>query len=445
MSYFGDTRIDDRFDWLMDRVVSTGSVVLRRLGDGRAGELAAHRFLDNERVTCDGIVETSAQRTAAACQGRRIVAVQDTTEINFSGRDKSRTGLGAGGNGVARGFFIHPVIAVDRDDDAVIGLVDAQIWTRGSADLEPRRTRPFEDKESHRWLEGAKRSAACLEGAAQIVMVADREADIYPVFARRPAGVDLVIRSAHDRSLAGGARLKEATQALPDYGVMAVAVRAKPGQKARTAHVTLRAGRISVCRPLHGVDTQDPDTLTLNVVESRELDPPKGCQPLHWCVYTTLSVDTQEEVREVIEIYKQRWRIEEVFRVLKTNGLKLEETQVQAAHRLFNLAALAMVAATRIMQLVDARQASSRPASDVIDTELFEAVAIIGKTLEGKTERQKNHHKQGTLPWLSWIVARLGGWNCYYKPPGPKTMATGWTQLTARIEGFLIAKETQNV
>ena len=96
-------------------------------------------------------------------------------------------------------------------------------------------------------------------------------------------------------------------------------------------------------------------------------------------------------------------------------------------------------AAVRTLQLVDARDGSDRPASDVIDAKLIEPAAAIGKTLEGKTNRQQNPHAKGTLGWLSWIVARLGGWNCYYKPPGPKTMAIGWRQLAAMIAGFIIA------
>lgn len=445
MSDFGDSRIDGRFNWLLDRVITTGSVVLRRLGGGRAGELAAHRFLDNGRVTPEGIVETLANRTAAACAGRRIVAVQDTTEVNFSGRDKGRSGLGAGGNGVALGFFIHPVIAVDRDDDAVVGLVDAQIWTRGAGALAPRRKRPFAERESYRWFEGAARTMARLEDAAQIVMAGDREADIFSLFARCPERLDLVIRSAHDRALADGGRLKDAVLTLPDRGRMSVAVRAKPGQKARTAVLRLRAGPVTLRRPRGGSDSQDPEELRLTVVESVEVDPPKGCKPLNWRLFTTLPALTGDEVRDVLTIYRQRWRIEEVFRALKSNGLRLEETQVEAAHRLFNLAAMAMAAATRIIQLTDARDISSRPACDVIDAELLKPVAMIGKTLEGKTERQKNPHKQDTLPWLAWVVARLGGWNCYYKPPGPKTMATGWNQLATMLTGVLIAQQAQNV
>jgi len=32
-----------------------------------------------------------------------------------------------------------------------------------------------------------------------------------------------------------------------------------------------------------------------------------------------------------------------------------------------------------------------------------------------------------------------GGWNCYYKPPGPKAMAIGWRQLAAMVSGYIIA------
>ena len=66
------------------------------------------------------------------------------------------------------------------------------------------------------------------------------------------------------------------------------------------------------------------------------------------------------------------------------------------------------------------------------------------KKLEGKTERQKNPHRPGNLAFLAWIVARLGGWNCYYKPPGPKTMRTGWNRLAATLEGYMLATQGED-
>ena len=104
--------------------------MIRTLGGDRAGEIAIHRFLSAPSVSCKKMVEILSRNTADACAGGRILAVQDTTEINFSGRETNRQGLGPAGDGVAAGFFMHPVVAVDADSEAVLGLVDVQIWTR---------------------------------------------------------------------------------------------------------------------------------------------------------------------------------------------------------------------------------------------------------------------------------------------------------------------------
>jgi len=43
---------------------------------------------------------------------------------------------------------------------------------------------------------------------------------------------------------------------------------------------------------------------------------------------------------------------------------------------------------------------------------------------------------------LAMSVARLGGWNYYYKSPGPKTMRAGWAQFTAMAAGFALAAQS---
>src|SRR5438270_4320160 len=127
---FGDIRVAERADWLIERVATAGTLVLRKLGETRAGEKAVHRFLSSPHVAVDRIVETLAARTAKQCAGRRILAVQDTTEINFAGRDKKRRGFGPAGDGKTAGFFIHPALAVGIETEAVLGPVDAALWTR---------------------------------------------------------------------------------------------------------------------------------------------------------------------------------------------------------------------------------------------------------------------------------------------------------------------------
>src|ERR1700691_3119954 len=217
LGYFGDARRAAVGTELIERVTATGSLVIRKLGATRAGELAIHRFLSAPSVTCKEMLDTLAGRTLAAAAGRRIVVAQDTTEINFSGREANRRGLGPAGDGGSGGFFIHPLVAIDSETEAVPGLLDAHIWTRGDkAKSAQNRQRAIEDKESIRWLRGAERAAELLTDAASVVVVGDRENDIYSCFARCPARVDLIVRAAQDRALAEDASLFASAAAWPE-------------------------------------------------------------------------------------------------------------------------------------------------------------------------------------------------------------------------------------
>jgi DDE family transposase len=275
------------------------------------------------------------------------------------------------------------------------------------------------------------------------VMVGDRENDIYQAFTRKPDRVDLITRARGDRKLADGGLLFETAACFPsaieiDVPVAPSQPRAQ-GERGRVARVAVSFGRATIVKPKTGRACADRKSCEINVVVAREIGAPAGAKPLLWRLLTTLPVETAEDALEIIRLYRLRWRVEEVFRVLKRDGLALEETQIETAPRLFNLAALAIVAAARIIQLTDARDASPRPATDVIAKSLIEATAAVGATLQGKTAKQKNPHPRGSLSWLAWITARLGGWHCYYKPPGPKTMADGCRRLTAMLDGYVIA------
>jgi hypothetical protein len=442
---FGDIRVAERADWLIERVATVGTLVLRRVGETRAGERAVHRFLSSPHVSVERIVETLAARTAAQCSGRRILAVQDTTEINFAGRDKKRRGFGAGGDGKTAGFFIHPVIALDVEAEAIVGLVDAAIWTRSGARVAPRRGRALEDKESMRWLSGCQAAAETLSQAASVVMVADRESDIYSLFARKPDRLDLIVRAAQDRSLAQGGQLFGALETAEPLRTAAVRVAPRgPGDKGRIAKIVLRAAPVRIVRPQVGLSCQLADTIELGLVEAREVEAPAGKTPLLWRLLTTLPIATADQADQVVQLYRLRWRIEQTFRALKSDGLKLDDSQVIDAERMFNLAAVGLAAAVRTIQLVDARDGSSRPATDVIDAAFAVPLQLLSRKLEGNTARQKNPHPPHSLGFVAWIAARLGGWNCYYKPPGPKTMRQGWNQLAATLEGYALARQCQN-
>jgi hypothetical protein len=80
-------------------------------------------------------------------------------------------------------------------------------------------------------------------------MVADREGDIYPMFARRPEAIDFVVRANHDRVLAEGGTLYAVPAAWPALGRAQVKVAPKrPGNKGHTASVVLKAGTVTIKR-----------------------------------------------------------------------------------------------------------------------------------------------------------------------------------------------------
>jgi hypothetical protein len=437
---FGDKRRSVVLARLEQAMVAQSSVVVRRLGEDRAGEISAHRVLSAASVTAAGIVDCVARRTASAVAGRRIVVAQDTTEVNFPGRSRKTLGP-AGRTGVTPGFFIHAAVAIDATDEAVLGLVEATIWTRDRRAVTARRRRSVAEKESQRWLTVAKETSERLARARERIVVGDSESDIYALFARHPLDTHLVVRCCQNRTLKDGSRLFDVTQAWPVLGRQKVKVAPRgPGDVGRVAEVELRAGVVELCHPRHGKREGAPATVAVTFVEALEVAPAHGATALHWRLMTTLPGTDEAAAADVVRLYRLRWRIEQSFRMLKSDGLKIEEAQTFDPHRLFNLAALAMGAAVRIIQLVDARDGSNRPAGDVAsDAEIAAAVALC-PTLEGKTGRQRNPHPKDGLAWLSWIVARLGGWNCYYKPPGPKTMRQGWDRFAAIAKGFALAK-----
>lgn len=437
IGYFGDARRAATGQELIKRAVAGGTLVLRKLAESRAAEVRYQRFLSAAEVTVDELLATAGASTAAAAAGRRVLAIQDTTEISFGRARQQPASLGPGTDDRSPALFAHPVLAVDRDDDAVLGPVYGDIWTRESAKVAADRARRERaDKESKRWLDAMVATRARLEQAREVVMVADREADIYTPFAECPAGMEMVVRAHHDRKLADGRKMSDAAASweVVCHADVHVAPRG-PGDTGRRARVALRAGTLELVRPATSLEARAP-RVRLNMVQITEPDPPKGKKALHWRLLTTLPVEGREHALEIAQIYRQRWRIEQLFRSMKRDGLGLEDSQLVRRDHLFKITAIALIAASRTMQLVDARDGSNRPASDVLDADLLPLAEAIWRRLEGRTARQQNPHPKHSLAWLAWIVARLGGWHGYYKPPGPKTMRDGWDVFADRIQGY---------
>ena len=128
-------------------------------------------------MTAEKIVAGWSDQTGAACTGRHVLAIQDTTEVKFPTTAQHRRGLGPVKKGNAYGVLVHAMIAVDATSGACLGLVGGEVWNRPGVNPIPHRKRPLEARESMRWLATAEQAKPVLQPAAAVTVVGDREAD----------------------------------------------------------------------------------------------------------------------------------------------------------------------------------------------------------------------------------------------------------------------------
>ncbi len=391
------------------------------------------RFLRNPAVTIEEMVSEAASATSRRCQGRDVLVIQDTTVMR------------SGGGG---GDYLHAVIALDEADGAILGLVDGQFLQRGSGRKAQRRARPIEEKESFRWLEGAEQAASVCAGAGRITVIADRESDIYEAFALRPEGTDLLIRAAQDRSLEDGGTLFAALDALPPAGQAEIDLPAGPGRRARKARLDVRFATMKLARPNRRFDAALQDHVDMHLVDVREVGAPEGGLGVHWRLLTTRPVGDAAEAFAIVDLYRKRWAIEQLFRTLKTQGFDIEGIRIAEPEPRDKLVTAALIAAVHVQQLVHGRDPGPgplRPCTDVFEPDDLTLIEAYCANLEGKTERQKNPHPKGSLAYASWVCARLGGWTGYYGKPGPVVMLQGWLEIQAAKRAATILASHLNV
>jgi len=420
-----------------------GTSCVRRLGDGEGAQTKAfRRFLANKRVTLERLLESWSQQTAPAAAGRHVLAIQDTSEIKFNVTAQRTRGLGEVGKGKGRGALLHAMAAVDARDGACLGLVAGSIWTRAGRVEVEHGQRALADKESCRWLDTARTARAVLERADCITVVADRESDIYAEWATLPdAKLHLLTRVMHDRSLADGGTLYEAADELGVVDTRTIELSATPKRAARTATLGLRFGTVRLKRPPRPGLNDLPDAVQLTLVEAVELDPPDGVEPVHWRLLTTHQAANDTAAWQIVDWYRLRWTIEQLFRVLKSQGLRIEDSQIDSAELLLKLIAVATKAAAITIQLLQARDGrSDLPAAAAFDGGQIDALAAINARYEARSPRQKNPHPFASMAWAGWIIARLGGWDAYRssRPPGPITFKHGLDHFFAIAVGWAL-------
>ncbi|MFA5923908.1 MAG: hypothetical protein WC856_21890 [Methylococcaceae bacterium] len=76
------------------------------------------------------LIEQTIQKITPLTQGLHVLAIQDTTELNYQAHAKRSSGLGTVGNGTDQGIYLYPMLTLNVEMGACLGLSGLKLWTR---------------------------------------------------------------------------------------------------------------------------------------------------------------------------------------------------------------------------------------------------------------------------------------------------------------------------
>ena len=430
-----DERLKRRLELLVEEMSGGPGRSIPEMSGGWPETKGAYRFYDNKRVSREDIV--AGQR--AACMARlreqpaeRVLLVQDTTSFDFKHHPET-SGMGPLENKATWGFMAHSTLMVS-EAGVPLGMWEQQVWVRDEETVgkrEQRHERAFETKESYKWVLGLPDLSA-LKQVTQVITVCDREAHIYKFIDKATTqGADFIVRASRGRSFTqAGKDIFAEVAEWPVQKSYSLALPRRPQRPARDAQVELRFGTLTLPAPRRAQATHA--TLTVQLVEVIEPNPPPDQEAVHWLLLTSLPVLTLAQAQQIVTWYTYRWLIERFHYVLKS-GCKLEMRQLQSQARLERLLAVCNLVAWRLLWLT--YQARLTPnLGCALTTDEWQALYAY-------------HHRSTRLPSTPptlqqatrWI-AQLGGFLGRKSDgePGVKVLWRGWMRLQDITDTWLL-------
>lgn len=400
---------------------------------------ALYDFWNNDRITATQLLALGQRDTTERVRPlARVLAIQDTTELNFT-THASTKGLGPVGCAQCQGLFVHSVLAATVDG-VPLGLLAQHTWVRDPATTGKRatcRTRVQAEKESQKWLTALAATEAAVPSTVQVITLGDREADVYELFAApRPPHSALLIRLVRNRRVTGGEApeapyLWQAVLSTPERGRFTIEVGRKGNRPPRQACLALRYTTLAIWPPRHHPQPTPAGKIPLQIVAVREVDPPAGEEPIEWLLGTTLPVSTLADAREVVRWYSRRWLIERFHFVLKS-GCRFEDLQLRTLSALQRALATYDLVACRILHVTyQARVTPTAPCTHALSHEEWQVLHVVTQTTP----------LPAAPPPLATAVrqlAQLGGHRGYPSagPAGVKVLWHGFQRLHAMVECY---------
>lgn len=441
----GDVRLSRRLESLTQSLMDAPGASLPKAVGSEAALEGAYRILGHDDVSAALVLAPHVRATAERVVATQVAyAISDTTELRFGG--DSREGLGPLQGG-GRGFLAHVCLAVAADRSKTpLGILSHETWVRSEKKKGRHGTtksRRDPDRESLKWNRGVEKAEEAVAGRAELIHVMDREADIYHLLAMlREKGCRFIIRVAQDRLVGGGdepARLfasMKTAQAVCARDVELSRRQRKtkghPKRDARVTELSIAARPITLRRP-DSADLTLPRELELNAVRAFERAPPEGEESVDWMLVTSEPITSIQQMESVVDGYRIRWVIEELFKALKT-GCGIEKSQLESLDALLNLLAIQLPVAAQLLALRSLARDSQARALDVLSPTQLEALRVMSSPLPA------NPSAMDVLA----AIARLGAHIKNNGPPGWQVLGRGLADLL-KYEAALIAFKRTNV
>jgi len=444
----GDPRRADRLIHVATQCIKNPGKCFGQIFGSSHEAKGAYRLIENPHFTSQDLFDPLEENGAKACLEREIVyAIQDTTKLDFSHRHKVE-GLGPMHTQAhpGQGMLLHSTIALN-EQGTPLGYLGIQTWARDAKTMGKRNQRkilPIEEKESYKWIEGMQKAQENLEAFPDkrpyVIHVMDREGDVFEVFEKaHELGHGLVVRAAWDRNVEGDDKhLWEAMENCALGGDFTLTVAAKPNQSKRTARVEIRWKQVSLKPPQQRKKNKTP--IAVYAVWVIEPNPPEGVKPIEWMLLTTEEVTNFEDAMRIVQIYRFRWRVEDMHLILKS-GCRIEKGQFDSREAIEKILALYLISALRILTIRYLAETQPDCAADQVlnDTEQ-EALRVY--VLHHFNHKLKKKITVGEVQmWIGRIGGHLGRKSD--GRPGVRTLWRGWRDFEMIATMFIAMHQSK--
>jgi len=430
-----DIRLNKRALEIGKAMQENPTTCIRRLYDKPNQSRQAYDFFSNKKVSMDALLEPHYKQTVKrikASNSEYVLALQDSMNLNYTSHKAKKDAIGRigkSGNTIQKGFIQHSTLCVSEDNES-LGILDCNLFHHDEYNTDVHRIkRSVTEKESGRWINALKMMRKRLGNCdKKIITVADREGDFFEfLFALVDKKEDFVIRLKNNRFT--GEKHRDRGDKVKDIVCLkpilkeAHTITLQNVKTRRYEKIKLNYQKMAITIPVPNKSSTEKNIgdyypITINVVRAFN-------DNHEWFLYTSLPIETFEDIKKITDIYRKRWHIEDFHKVLKT-GYQVEELQLHSSEEsIKSLIAMAIISSVRLYWLIF----TGRTNENIKANKLFSEFEWKSLYVYFKKPIPK---EPPPIKEVMTMIAQLGGYKITKKsfPPGIKTIWHGMQKFT---------------